>query len=78
MFELEDCRSATFSKEELKFRIFELNFRNGSYYSPGERNLVTLGTDLGRLLAHELAHALDYTYALDLDSAPNLPISDDR
>lgn len=58
---LEDCRAANFSKTELQFKVYSLDFYNGLMLSSLERSLEKVRVSLGTLLAHELAHAMDYT-----------------
>ncbi len=74
IFELEDCRAANFRKKELNFKVFSFDFLNDQPFSFQTRSLETIKVDLGTLLAHELAHAMDYTAGIDLNTVKNQAI----
>ncbi|NRA66470.1 MAG: hypothetical protein HRU19_18425 [Pseudobacteriovorax sp.] len=62
--DLEDCRSQNFRKDELSFRVYSFDFVDDTPTFRLERSLESLSLRIGMLLAHELAHAMDYTAAL--------------
>lgn len=61
----EDCRSQNFRKTDLSFRVIAFDFWQGAYIYRHDRDEAYLRVQLFKLLAHELAHAMDYTLSTD-------------